>query len=94
VTYTEEIYLRQSLSDFGVSTGETGLRYKQDFFIGDGSTTAFVLSRVAASSIIFVYINTILQFSGFILSGNLEFTTIIFSIAPPNSSIVICIYEF
>lgn len=94
MTYTEEIYLRQSLSDFGVSTGETALRYKQDFFTGDGSTTAFILSQIPATSIIFVYVNTILQFSGFIVSGGPGPTTITFTTPPSNSSIILAIYEY
>jgi hypothetical protein len=85
-----EIYIRRKLGgDFGTPIGESGLHYKQDFFTGNGSATAFTLSN--PPSVFYptlVYLNGVMQTSGYSVSG----TTLGFTIAPMGTIVVV--YEY
>jgi hypothetical protein len=92
LAYDDELYLRNSLSDFGTPTGETALRYQQDFFTGNGSTTLFILSETPDSTYpVYLYLAGVLQTAEqvTIVSQNVTFAS-----APPNTSIIVAIYEY
>lgn len=85
-----EIYLRRKLGgDFGTPVGESGLHYKQDFFTGNGASTAFTLSN--PPSVFYptiVYVNGVMLTSGYTVSG----TTLGFTTAPVGP--IVAVYEY
>jgi hypothetical protein len=79
MTLPDELYLRTLLNDFGISVGESNLAYQFDQFTGDGATTVFNLSQTPTSAYPpFVYLDTILQNSGYTIVG----TVLTFGTAP------------
>jgi hypothetical protein len=91
MTLPDELYLRTLVNDFGVSPGETMLAYQQDTFIGNGSTTVFNLTQTPNNMFPpFVYLNGVLQNSGYSVLG----TTLTFLAAPTAAVLILCIYSY
>lgn len=81
----DEIYLRRKLADFGTPVSESGLQYKQDPFTGNGVTTVFTLTQTPSTAFIpFVYVNTILQITGYSFTN----AALTFVAAPTGSILV------
>jgi hypothetical protein len=92
LAYDDEIYLRNSLVDFGTPTGETDLRYQQDYFTGNGIQTTFNFSHQASTIFpVYIYLNGILQTSAQVTVSNV---VVIFASPPPNLYSVVAVYQF
>jgi hypothetical protein len=92
LSYDDEVQLRRLLNDFGVSPGEVGVVYQQDYFTGTGSQTAFTLSQTPVDYPVFVYLVGVLQTSPELVG--ISGATVTFVTAPTSGAAITCIYNF